>query len=118
MINAEQIMLEPDVVVGIVQNAEGKIAMIRRNCPPNYGMWALPAGERWEWEDPKVAVEREIYEETGIVVQGTTFLEKQGKIWYYKAQELLQHETIEAATAWEISGFGWVDSDNPLVWLT
>jgi 8-oxo-dGTP pyrophosphatase MutT (NUDIX family) len=116
MIN--QILKQPETVVGIVLNDAGNVAVIKRNCPPNVGRWALPAGERWEWETPKAAVEREVYEETGIVMQGTELLVKEGSVYYFLGQELLRdvkffEEDFEAR--WEVQEFAYLHPANPIV---
>lgn len=79
----------------------------------------MPGGERWEWEEAKAAVEREVYEETGIVMQGTELLVKEGSVHYFKGQELLrdvQFYENDFDAQWEVSDFAWVDADNPIVY--
>ena len=115
----QTILTQPDTVVGIVFNAEGQVDIVRRNCPPQVGLWALPGGERWEWEEPKAAIEREVYEETGIVMQGTELVVREGSIHYFKGQELLrdvQFYENDFDAQWEVSDFAWVDADNPIVY--
>ena len=53
---------------GFVRDAEGRLLLIRRKNPPDLGSWALPGGFVDVGEDPRDACEREVREETGLVV--------------------------------------------------
>ena len=118
MITANNILKEPETVVGIILNSEGKVAIIKRNCPPKLGLWALPAGERWEWETPLAAMEREVWEETGIVVRDAELLTKDGSIYYFLGYELLRDQEFydeDFNVSWEVSDFAYVDIHDPRI---
>ena len=53
---------------GFVRDAQGRVLLIRRKNPPFQGSWALPGGFVDVGEDPRDACEREMKEETGLVV--------------------------------------------------
>ena len=113
MIGTEHILAEPETVVGIILNAEGLVAMIKRNCPPMVGKWALPGGERWEWETPLAAMEREVWEETGIVVQKSSLLMKEGSIYYFLGYELHRDERFHPD--FEVEQFQYMKLQDPRV---
>ncbi len=58
---------QPYVVVSaIAQRSGGKILLIQENHLPDKGKWNLPGGKLDFGEDPKKAVAREVFEETGL----------------------------------------------------
>lgn len=59
----------PVVAVGAVVIHDGKLLMVRRGLPPAAGLWSIPGGRVELGETLKEAVEREILEETGLVVR-------------------------------------------------
>lgn len=63
---------EPPVVpcVGaVVHDARGRLLLIRRGHEPSKGRWSLPGGRMEPGETAAQAVEREVLEETGLVVR-------------------------------------------------
>jgi ADP-ribose pyrophosphatase len=60
----------PRVGVGGVVINDGKVLLVLRGKPPSGGEWAIPGGSVELGETLKEAVEREIREETGLIVQG------------------------------------------------
>jgi 8-oxo-dGTP pyrophosphatase MutT (NUDIX family) len=54
----------------IVLNQEGQILLIRRSDKDTYnpGLWELPGGKLDEGQDISNALEREVFEETGLLV--------------------------------------------------
>jgi 8-oxo-dGTP diphosphatase len=63
---------DPPVVpcVGaVVRDARGRLLLIRRGHAPSAGLWSLPGGRVEHGETPAQAVEREVLEETGLVVR-------------------------------------------------
>ncbi len=56
-------------VGGVVRNAAGRIALVRRKHAPLKGRWSLPGGAVEIGETLAAAVAREVYEETGLTVE-------------------------------------------------
>lgn len=61
--------LRPVVAVGAVVIRERKVLLVRRAKPPNAGLWAIPGGAVELGESLQVAAERELYEETNVVIR-------------------------------------------------
>lgn len=59
----------PRVGVGAVVVRDDRVLLIKRGKPPSEGMWAIPGGRVELGETLQEAVERELREETGIVVR-------------------------------------------------
>ncbi|CAN5347786.1 NUDIX hydrolase [soil metagenome] len=62
----------PQVAVGGVVIHKQKILLIKRLRSPNQGLWAVPGGKVELGETLQQTAERELLEETGIVVRATT----------------------------------------------
>jgi 8-oxo-dGTP diphosphatase len=60
---------KPRVAVGAVVIHCGKVLLVQRGQPPAEGLWAIPGGSVELGETLQAAAEREIKEETGIVIQ-------------------------------------------------
>jgi len=81
----------PRVGVGAVVVKEGRILLVQRAVEPNRGLWAIPGGSLELGETLKEGAEREVLEETGIVVNARhpvyafDFFEKdrEGKIRFH-----------------------------------
>ena len=59
----------PVPAVGVVVVHDQCVLLVQRRKPPYLGLWTLPGGKiRWG-ESMRAAAEREIWEETGIVVK-------------------------------------------------
>ncbi len=58
----------PRVGVGAIVVKEGHVLLVKRAAAPNKGLWAIPGGSLKLGETLKDGAEREILEETGIVV--------------------------------------------------
>lgn len=59
----------PRVAVGALVLHEGRVLVVERGNPPAEGVWALPGGSVELGETMAVAVEREVLEETNLVVK-------------------------------------------------
>jgi len=59
----------PQVAVGAVVFKQNKVLLIKRGKPPSQNEWAIPGGSVKLGETLQEAAEREIYEETGIVIR-------------------------------------------------
>jgi ADP-ribose pyrophosphatase YjhB (NUDIX family) len=63
---------EPRVVAcvgAVVQDAAGRLLLIRRGHAPHAGLWSLPGGRVEAGETLEQAVRREMLEETGLLVR-------------------------------------------------
>jgi 8-oxo-dGTP diphosphatase len=56
-------------VGAVVHDAEGRLLLVRRGHDPGKGLWSLPGGRVEAGETIAAAVEREVLEETGLVVR-------------------------------------------------
>jgi len=59
----------PRVAVGAVVFKDDRVLLVRRGRAPAKGMWAIPGGSMELGETLQAAAEREIFEETGIVIR-------------------------------------------------
>jgi 8-oxo-dGTP diphosphatase len=59
----------PEVAVGAIVVHDGCLLLVRRRLPPGEGRWCPPGGRVEFGESLRAAVEREVLEETGIVVR-------------------------------------------------
>ncbi len=59
----------PRVGVGAVVIQNGKVLLIQRGIQPSRGLWAIPGGNMELGETLKETAEREMMEETGIVIE-------------------------------------------------
>jgi len=59
----------PRVGVGAVVIEDSTVLLVRRGIPPSKGLWAIPGGHIELGETIQETAEREILEETGIVIK-------------------------------------------------
>ncbi len=59
----------PQLGVGAVVCQQNKILLVLRGKAPNKNQWAIPGGKVEPGESLQAAVEREVLEETGIVIR-------------------------------------------------
>jgi ADP-ribose pyrophosphatase len=59
----------PQVAVGAFVVKDNRILLVNRKYPPGKGLWAIPGGRVKLGETLQEAVEREVKEETGIIVK-------------------------------------------------
>lgn len=48
-----------------------KVLLVKRGRPPSQGLWSIPGGRLELGETLQAAAEREIFEETGVVIRAT-----------------------------------------------
>ena len=59
----------PRVGVGAIVIKDDKVLLVKRGIPPSKGLWAIPGGHIELGETLQETAEREILEETGIVIK-------------------------------------------------
>jgi 8-oxo-dGTP diphosphatase len=59
----------PQSVVGAIVIREAKVLLVKRGNPPGKGLWAIPGGRVKLGETLKEAAEREVMEETGVIIR-------------------------------------------------
>ena len=59
----------PRIGVGAVVFRENKVLLVKRNKPPGKGLWAIPGGRLELGETLQEAAEREVREETGVIIR-------------------------------------------------
>ena len=60
---------QPVVAVGAIVFKNNRVLLVRRDQPPSQDLWAIPGGRVEIGETLQEAAEREILEETGIIIQ-------------------------------------------------
>ena len=53
----------------VIRDFDGRFLLVLRDRPPQAGCWSLPGGRVEPGESPQQAMEREVLEETGLVVR-------------------------------------------------
>ncbi len=66
---AEPYPNRPCVAVGAVVFKDDRVLLVRRGQPPAQNLWAIPGGKVDLGETLQAAAEREILEETGIIIR-------------------------------------------------
>jgi ADP-ribose pyrophosphatase len=59
---------QPCVAVGAVVFHDDRVLLVRRGQPPSHDLWAIPGGKVGLGETLQEAAEREILEETGVII--------------------------------------------------
>lgn len=59
----------PRVGVGAIVIREGRVLLVQRGIEPSRGLWAIPGGSLELGETIQEGAEREILEETGVVIR-------------------------------------------------
>ncbi|GAA2980537.1 NUDIX domain-containing protein [Actinokineospora diospyrosa] len=68
---SDDVKLTADAVVFAQKGGEWNLLLIQRRWKPFAGLWALPGGHIEPGEDTRIAAERELKEETGIILPRT-----------------------------------------------
>lgn len=58
----------------MLTDADGRVLLVRRGHAPYAGTWSLPSGRAEPGESPRAAAVREVFEETGLVVEADELL--------------------------------------------
>ena len=97
----------------------GRVLLIRRSNPPNADTLALPGGKINLGETPAQAAQRELLEETGLVVQPKTLLDVVNVFEHQADGQLAQHYLILSYLCELVSGNAVPQDDAyELMWLT
>jgi ADP-ribose pyrophosphatase len=62
----------PQVGVGAVVVKQGRVLLVQRGHLPGAGLWAIPGGRQHLGETLQQAAEREILEETSVIIRAST----------------------------------------------
>jgi len=112
----------PKAAVGAVVIEEGRILLVKRKYPPKKGNWAIPGGSVNLGESLQAAAEREIMEETGLIIEAKepvyTFdlieHDSKGKIlFHYVVVDLLaEYVSGDLHPADDVSDARWFNPDE------
>lgn len=107
----------PKAAVGAVVIAKGRVLLVKRKYPPQKGKWVIPGGSVNLGETLQAAAEREVMEETGLIIKAKepihTFdlIERNSKgdvIFHYVIVDLLaDYIDGEIEPADDASDAGW-----------
>ena len=92
-------------VGAIIFGDDGSVLLVQRGAPPRAGTWSLPGGKVEAGEDVFTAVQREVLEETRLVVDAGPVVEVvtlSGEGYLYEVHEILceiRHPPTTAARA-------------------
>jgi 8-oxo-dGTP diphosphatase len=65
----------PDIpAVSVALRRGDRLLLVRRGRAPSFGLWAFPGGRVEPGETDEEAVRRELFEETGLIVEDVAFL--------------------------------------------
>jgi ADP-ribose pyrophosphatase len=112
----------PKAAVGAVVIEEGRVLLVKRKYPPKQGKWAIPGGSVNLGESLQAAAEREVMEETGLVIKAKkpiyTFdlIERNSKgdvIFHYVIVDLFaKYVSGDVLAADDVSDARWFDPDE------
>ena len=101
-------------VGGLVTNSQGQVLLIKS---PRYGDWEFPGGQVEEGETIPHALEREVLEETGIIVQVKSLVgiySNLRKPSIVNMDFICEYVSGELTTSEESTQVEWVDSEEAL----
>ncbi|MBI2835518.1 MAG: NUDIX hydrolase [Acidobacteria bacterium] len=84
----------PIVGVGAVVVKEGRVVLIRRKFEPLAGQWSLPGGALELGETLASGVAREVFEETGLIVDVGPVIEVFDRILFDDARKVQYHYVL------------------------
>ena len=91
-------------VGAVISNAAGEVLLIRRGQAPRQGQWNIPGG-KLEWgERLREALQREILEETGLVVEIERLIDVVDLLTRDAAGEIIGHYVLIDFKAIHVSG--------------
>ncbi|MBI5505262.1 MAG: NUDIX hydrolase [Deltaproteobacteria bacterium] len=112
----------PRVAVGVVVVHEGRVLLVERAKPPSLAQWAVPGGSVELGETLAQAAEREVLEETGVVVRAGRVVHVFDGITRDDAGQVRFHYVIvdlaaeyvsgQVSAADDVSGAGWFARDE------
>jgi ADP-ribose pyrophosphatase len=94
----------PRIAVGAFVFKDNRILLVRRGLPPAKGLWAIPGGKVKLGETLQQATEREIKEETGLIVSAGLPAYTFDVIERDEAGRIQYHYVIVDLTAEYVSG--------------
>ena len=99
---------------GFVMNSQGQVLLIKS---PRYGDWEFPGGQVEEGETIPHALEREVFEETGIIVRVKSLVGIYSNIRkpsIVNMDFICEYISGELTTSVESTQVEWVDSEQAL----
>lgn len=92
----------PRIGVGALVINNGRVLLVKRKNPPNRGMWAVPGG-KVEWGEPMAqTARRELWEETGLVIETGEIIYTFERIVRDERGEVSFHYVILDFLAWPV----------------
>lgn len=101
----------PRVGVGAIVIREGRVLLVQRGIEPSRGLWAIPGGSLELGETIQEGAEREILEETGIVIRAGDPIHTFDFFERDQAGRIRFHYVIVDVTAEYVSGDVRADDD-------
>lgn len=101
----------PRVGVGAIVIREGRVLLVQRGIEPSRGLWAIPGGSLELGETIQEGAEREILEETGIVIRAGDPVHTFDFFERDQAGRIRFHYVIVDVTAEYVSGDVRADDD-------
>jgi 8-oxo-dGTP diphosphatase len=84
----------PQLGCGAIVCRDESVLLVRRGKPPQAGKWAIPGGKVHAGESLRTAAEREILEETGIVIRAGEMVYQLEYIEHDEAGKLAFHYVV------------------------